>query len=452
MQLVRLDQDRGTGFAGEESFSFSLTQQGNLVLAGGTQLGSLNLAQRTRLLEAAKQSPNPAGFLLTQIQQLATLKPGNDDSDLVQVVSLALAGAENAQVFSEDSQQLVMRTYQWDENQLATMPAHEVDQLFSQIALQNPDSWNRVVFSETVYQTFAEVASALVQKLIECAGCPTPQQSALSACEAARTFHPQSGFSSEDHLSQATQAMEPPFTQLEPNSPVAKPRSTPESIPQTPLDSGHFSGVRASVRLLHDPKQTPLKHHIPQPEPIAKSMANQPLSQLTHQAGSAETKRLFQAPSAKMEPIDSTSKFVGQESGFTPNSDVNPQWPGPGPVLQEHPPPNSLEGARPSLLPDQHDLDERQSVQPHGVDWGSEPSGTPFGVDVIKPHCKSSKPQKPGSKQPFLKPAIAYSPVETRFPRLEGKSVPSPVLALEEILEHLAEVLDEEADLRGYLP
>jgi hypothetical protein len=114
----------------------------------GPMIRSLSFGERSRIVWSAAGSSQPRQSVCRGIVSAATVEAGECDEMTLDVLSLALAGAALDAPSYTESVLLVAKACGWNPDELADMPAGEVDRIAMQLVAPREDSsWNRIVFA-----------------------------------------------------------------------------------------------------------------------------------------------------------------------------------------------------------------------------------------------------------------------------------------------------------------
>lgn len=141
---------------------------GELQVGGpaGPVLRPLTFGERTRVVTRAAGSPAALDILCAGVLQAALLQPGEADRLVQEIVALAMAGADqDAPPFAETVLR-VARTAGWELRQLYDAEAAEVDRLAVYLGGRPPDSgWTQILFAGNAV-SLASVRQELAEQLL----------------------------------------------------------------------------------------------------------------------------------------------------------------------------------------------------------------------------------------------------------------------------------------------
>lgn len=141
---------------------------GELQVGGshGPILRPLTFGERSRVVTRAVGSPAALDILCAGMLQVALVQPGEADRFVQEILALQLAGADqDAPPFAETVLQ-VARTAGWELQQVYDAEAAEVDRLAIYLGGQPPDSgWTQIVFASSV-ATLTSVRQELAEQLL----------------------------------------------------------------------------------------------------------------------------------------------------------------------------------------------------------------------------------------------------------------------------------------------
>lgn len=154
--------------------------------AAGPVLRPLAFGERTRVVSRARAAPDPRESVCAGVRGAATVVPGEGDPVLLDVIALALCGADEPAPPFADAALLVARAAGWDPSQLLEAPAAEVDRLARQLGgAPSASGWTRFVFADDdggeLEEIRAELAEALLERVDEAAGEAAPAPDTFAA-------------------------------------------------------------------------------------------------------------------------------------------------------------------------------------------------------------------------------------------------------------------------------
>ncbi|MBL0174645.1 MAG: hypothetical protein IPP94_05155 [Ignavibacteria bacterium] len=141
----------------------------------GPVLRPLSFGERYRVVERAAFAPDAAGSLLRSIVERATVvasrrELGDGERRVCEALALHLAGADSDAPCFADSMLLLAGTCGWSYDEIEHVEAARVDRLARRIqpaAGETGDGWNRVVFAPREATDVETIARALAMRLLE---------------------------------------------------------------------------------------------------------------------------------------------------------------------------------------------------------------------------------------------------------------------------------------------
>ena len=173
---VEFDEQRGEVRAGGARAAYAPAGRDGEVRAGGTVVRPVTFAERSRAVATARAASQPEATLYSALRRVAVVGDTALDGDLLDVVVLALAGADvdGAPPFAETAV-VVLRSTGGELRSLLTAPAIEVDRLAVALAPGDDDGWTRVAFggaAPTVASVRERLAAALLGRAAVAVGEP----------------------------------------------------------------------------------------------------------------------------------------------------------------------------------------------------------------------------------------------------------------------------------------
>ncbi|HLF78729.1 MAG TPA: hypothetical protein VJB57_14715, partial [Dehalococcoidia bacterium] len=167
MARVLIDAERGEALLGTVRVAVAVLDSG-LQVGGpsGAVLGSVSFGRRRELVRQAVESTQPHEALASSILEASILQAGAGDPTVLQVLALALAGAdmEGAPSF-EQVVRLAMESG-WDEPAIEEAPAIELDRLAIDMVPTREQPWNRLVLASDDAQALASLRDDLAGELL----------------------------------------------------------------------------------------------------------------------------------------------------------------------------------------------------------------------------------------------------------------------------------------------
>lgn len=138
----------------------------------GPILRPISFGQRQQIAARAVPALQPVDAVAAGVLQAATVETGSAEPALLEIIALALAGADQPGTsFAETAQQLTRATG-WQLMEILDAPAAEVDRLAHSLAPSADDGWTRIQFGSTDPSDEAlairkEYAENLLQRVAE---------------------------------------------------------------------------------------------------------------------------------------------------------------------------------------------------------------------------------------------------------------------------------------------
>jgi len=169
MGLVRFDEASSLATVGSISFPLRMISENAVILDGNTRIESLDFGTRQRILENVRELEFPSETLVREICRVAVTVPGADAPELIEVVALARAGAEEPQILTPAMRELLPWQTGLDWETLMQEPAHRIDATIRDLLPNEPNPWNSIVFQPDSSLSLKETVRYLAHQLLECA-------------------------------------------------------------------------------------------------------------------------------------------------------------------------------------------------------------------------------------------------------------------------------------------
>lgn len=169
MGLVRFDEASSLATVGSISFPLRMISENAVILEGNTRIESLDFGTRQRILENVRELEFPSETLVREICRVAVTVPGADAPELIEVVALARAGAEEPQILTPAMRELLPWQTGLDWETLMQAPAHRIDATIRDLLPNEPNPWNSIVFQPVSSLSLKETVRYLAHQLLECA-------------------------------------------------------------------------------------------------------------------------------------------------------------------------------------------------------------------------------------------------------------------------------------------
>ncbi len=175
---VVIDSANGELRVGDMAFSIADAEPAGairLLPPGGPVLRPISFGERFRLVERALAAVDPVESLCAAIVRCATVLPAGSalsptDESLCQTLALALAGAETDGPLFADAMLIVGAGSGWSYLEIERAEAARIDRLARRLQPQQPDAddgWNRMLFQADPVLDLASIRRSLAGRLLE---------------------------------------------------------------------------------------------------------------------------------------------------------------------------------------------------------------------------------------------------------------------------------------------